>query len=68
MVAAAVIDRLVHRATMITLKGKSYRPRERASSDNRASRRDRRLSLIYRGGEPRWLCRSHTTEAPFDPC
>jgi DNA replication protein DnaC len=29
MVAAALIDRLVHHATMITLKGRSYRPRER---------------------------------------
>lgn len=29
MVAAALIDRLVHHATMITLKGKSYRRRER---------------------------------------
>src|SRR5213075_1499644 len=29
MVAAALIDRLVHHATMITLKGKSYRLRER---------------------------------------
>ncbi|MCL4291203.1 MAG: ATP-binding protein [Thermoleophilia bacterium] len=29
MVAAALIDRLVHRATMIVLKGKSYRLRER---------------------------------------
>jgi DNA replication protein DnaC len=28
-VAAALIDRLVHHATMITLKGKSYRLRER---------------------------------------
>ena len=27
--AAALIDRLVHHATMITLKGKSYRLRER---------------------------------------
>jgi IstB-like ATP binding protein len=32
MVAAALIDRLVHQATMITLKGKSYRLRERAST------------------------------------
>ena len=31
MVAAALIDRLVHHATMITLKGKSYRLRERGS-------------------------------------
>jgi DNA replication protein DnaC len=29
MVAAALIDRLVHHATMVTLKGKSYRLRER---------------------------------------
>ena len=29
MVAAALIDRLVHHAHMITLKGKSYRLRER---------------------------------------
>jgi hypothetical protein len=29
MVAAALIDRLVHHATMITLKGKNYRLRER---------------------------------------
>ena len=32
MVAAALIDRLVHHATMITLKGKSYRLRERGST------------------------------------
>jgi len=31
MVAAALIDRLVHHATMIALKGKSYRLRERGS-------------------------------------
>jgi DNA replication protein DnaC len=31
MVAAALIDRLVHHATMVTLKGKSYRLRERGS-------------------------------------
>ena len=31
MVAAALIDRLVHHATMIGLKGKSYRLRERGS-------------------------------------
>ena len=31
MVAAALIDRLVHNATMITLKGKSYRLRERGT-------------------------------------
>ena len=33
MVAAALIDRLVHHATMVTLKGKSYRLRERATSE-----------------------------------
>jgi hypothetical protein len=31
MVAAALIDRLVHHATMITLNGKSYRLRERGA-------------------------------------
>jgi DNA replication protein DnaC len=31
MIAAALIDRLVHHATMITLKGKSYRLRERGA-------------------------------------
>jgi DNA replication protein DnaC len=39
MVAAALIDRLVHHATMITLKGKSYRLRERAGSPRSASAR-----------------------------
>ena len=33
MVAAALIDRLVHHAHIITLKGKSYRLRERAASN-----------------------------------
>ena len=32
MVAAALIDRLVHHAHMLTLKGKSYRLRERGAS------------------------------------
>jgi DNA replication protein DnaC len=31
MVAAALIDRLVHHATMVALKGKSYRLRERGA-------------------------------------
>ncbi len=31
MVAAALIDRLVHHAHMVTLKGKSYRLKERGS-------------------------------------
>jgi DNA replication protein DnaC len=31
MVAAALIDRLVHHATMVALKGKSYRLRERGT-------------------------------------
>ena len=34
MVAAALIDRLVHHAHMITLKGKSYRLRERGTRDS----------------------------------
>jgi len=34
MVAAALIDRLVHHATMIALKGKSYRLRERAAASS----------------------------------
>jgi DNA replication protein DnaC len=32
MVAAALIDRLVHHATMVVLKGKSYRLKQRASN------------------------------------
>ena len=31
MVAAAMIDRLVHHAQIVTLKGKSYRLRERGT-------------------------------------
>jgi DNA replication protein DnaC len=38
MVAAALIDRLVHHATMITLKGKSYRLRERGADPAPARR------------------------------
>jgi hypothetical protein len=38
MVAAALIDRLVHHATMIMLKGKSYRLRERAAAGSRTPR------------------------------
>jgi DNA replication protein DnaC len=38
MVAAALIDRLVHHATMVTLKGKSYRLRERGSTPVPAAR------------------------------
>jgi DNA replication protein DnaC len=38
MVAAALIDRLVHHATMIALKGKSYRLREHATSTSPATR------------------------------
>ena len=32
MVAAALIDRLIHHAHMVTLKGKSYRLKERGTS------------------------------------
>jgi DNA replication protein DnaC len=46
MVAAALIDRLVHHATMITLKGKSYRLRERAAaSSDRPRQRARPQAL-----------------------
>ena len=38
MVAAALIDRLVHHATMVTLKGKSYRLRERAAARSQKPR------------------------------
>ena len=38
MVAAALIDRLVHHATMITLKGKSYRLRDRGNAPASAAR------------------------------
>ncbi len=38
MVAAALIDRLVHHATMVTLKGKSYRLRERGTNPASAAR------------------------------
>ena len=37
MVAAALIDRLVHHAHIITLKGKSYRLRERAATPRAAA-------------------------------
>ena len=45
MVAAALIDRLVHHATMITLKGKSYRLRERATASKTPSQRARPTEL-----------------------
>ena len=38
MVTAALIDRLVHHATMVTLKGKSYRLRERGTAPASAAR------------------------------
>jgi DNA replication protein DnaC len=38
MVAAALIDRLVHHATMVTRKGKSYRLRERGTASAPAAR------------------------------
>jgi hypothetical protein len=37
MVAAALIDRLVHHAHIITLKGKSYRLRDRAAGPRAAA-------------------------------
>jgi DNA replication protein DnaC len=45
MVAAALIDRLVHHATMITLKGKSYRLRERAANSNTPRQRTQPTEL-----------------------
>ena len=45
MVAAALIDRLVHHATMVTLKGKSYRLRERAASSDKPRQRARPTEL-----------------------
>ena len=45
MVAAALIDRLVHHATMITLKGKSYRLRERAAGTDTPRQRARPTEL-----------------------
>ena len=37
MVAAALIDRLVHHADILTLKGKSYRLRDRGSAPRAAA-------------------------------
>jgi DNA replication protein DnaC len=42
MVVAALNDRLVHDATMITLKGKSYRLRERAAASSHKPRQPAR--------------------------
>ena len=51
MVAAALIDRLVHHATMIALKGKSYRLRERAAaSSDKPRRRARPTSTLMNRG------------------
>ncbi len=56
MVAAALIDRLVHHATMITLKGKSYRLRE--TRPRRRARRSASVATRLRlsGGEPGQWC------------
>ena len=45
MVAAALIDRLVHHATMVALKGKSYRLRERAANSATPRQRARPQAL-----------------------
>jgi hypothetical protein len=45
MVAAALIDRLVHHATMVALKGKSYRLRERAANSATPRQRPRPQTL-----------------------
>ena len=39
MIAAALIDRLVHHATPVTLKGKSYRLRQRSDPAGAAKNR-----------------------------
>ncbi len=57
MVAAALIDRLVHHATMITLKGKSYRLRERGLDVTPGSHRFRLESSARRE------TRSHSSAA-----
>jgi DNA replication protein DnaC len=46
MVAAALIDRLVHHATMVTLKGKSYRLRERAAANSSKPRQRARPQAL----------------------
>ena len=45
MVAAALIDRLIHHAHMITLKGKSYRLRERVANSAKPRPRPRPTEL-----------------------
>jgi IstB-like ATP binding protein len=70
MVAAALIDRLVHHATMITLKGKSYRLRERGldvapASPNRtriASERQRSAKPTPQEGRSRPRAPSPTSD------
>ena len=63
MVAAALIDRLVHHATMVNLKGKSYRLRERGTDTapkvkpsrqaTQQNSHERRASLAgYAGSHP----------------
>ena len=48
MVAAALIDRLVHHATMVTLKGKSYRLRERTAAASDKPRQRARPQALSR--------------------
>ncbi len=58
MVAAALIDRLVHHATMDTLKGKSYRLRERiAHGSDKPRQRPGQQHSHDRRAEPRRLRR-----------
>ena len=64
MVAAALIDRLVHHATMITLKGKSYRLRERAAASSNTPRaRARPTDLMTRRRRARRYAGSQTHQA-----
>jgi hypothetical protein len=50
MVAGALIDRLVHRATMITLTGESYRLRERGTGIAPAAEGSVAMTEPERGG------------------
>jgi IstB-like ATP binding protein len=63
MVAAALSDRLVHHATMITLKGKSYRLRERGTGTRARRSGSVATRLRLSGGQP---LQSPLRGAPFD--
>jgi hypothetical protein len=69
MAAAARIDRLVHHATMIALKGKSYRLRERGTGVVQAARARPDRPARPSGGATAWglwtaLRPAHITTGP----